>query len=447
MEKHIKSNQESSAMDNYIMPPLSLLNEADDSAPAINQKELEENKNLILKILSGYGIDIDKIEVTPGPSFSLYEIIPLPNVRMSEIKIINDQSKCGFGSAVAFISDSDPETKVLILNNFRNNLNKELGFLPSSYSDVFFDKREKGTLFIEIPNKKFPAIPVRSLLSSEEFQKNDYILPCAIGKNISNETFVFDLSKAPHVIIAGSEDVEKGVNAIITSLLYSKHPSELKFVIIDQKDNYILFNHIGSHYFAKIPHPHNEEAVISYTKEVVRTLNSLCLEMEERYGLLKAAECRNITEYNKKFKSCELQSSEGHRFLPHIVVVIDDIGSLLTIGDDVKSPIMRLVQLARATGIHIIAATHRPYQVSVAFTNKFPARIFFKTDSAFCNTGADKLIGHGDMILRDGSNYIRLQCGFVDNLEIERITKFIGEQSDYSEPYLLPMVHEDNTIE
>ena len=311
----------------------------------------------------------------------------------------------------------------------------------------------KGTIGIEVPNSKPETVSMRSVLSSEKFQNNKFALPCAIGKTISNETYVFDLAKMPHILMAGATGQGKsvGLNAIIASLLYSKHPSELKFVMVDPKKvELTLYNRIERHYLAKLPD--SEDAIITDVRQVVRTLNSLCIEMDQRYDLLKAAECRNIIEYNEKFKSRRLLPTEGHRYLPYIVLVVDEFADLImTAGREVEAPIARLAQLARAIGIHLIIATQRPSVniITGSIKANFPARIAFRVISQVDSktildqSGANQLIGRGDMLLSTGNDLVRLQCAFIDTPEVETVTEFIGEQRGYSEPFLLPEVPED----
>ena len=294
---------------------------------------------------------------------------------------------------------------------------------------------------------------MRSVLSSEKFQNAKYALPCAIGKTISNETYVFDLAKMPHILMAGATGQGKsvGLNAIVASLLYSKHPSELKFVMVDPKKvELTLYNRIERHYLAKLPD--SEDAIITDVRQVVRTLNSLCIEMDQRYDLLKSAECRNIIEYNEKFKARRLLPTEGHRFLPYIVLVVDEFADLImTAGREVEAPIARLAQLARAIGIHLIIATQRPSVniITGSIKANFPARIAFRVISQVDSktildqSGANQLIGRGDMLLSTGNDLVRLQCAFIDTPEVEKVTDFIGAQRGYPEPFLLPEVPEE----
>jgi len=408
----------------FIMPPLDLLNDVSNSTPEINPEELEENKNRIVETLGNYGIAIDKIMATIGPTVTLYEIVPAPGVRISKIKNLEDDIALSLAALGIRI----------------------IAPIPG-----------KGTIGIEVPNKDPQTVSMRSVLSSEKFQKSKYALPCAIGKTITNATYVFDLAKMPHILMAGATGQGKsvGLNAIVASLLYSKHPSELKFVMVDPKKvELTLYKRIERHYLAKLPDA--TDAIITDTKKVVRTLNSLCVEMDTRYDLLKAAECRNIIEYNEKFKARKLLPTEGHRFLPYIVLVVDEFADLImTAGRDVEAPIARLAQLARAIGIHLIIATQRPSVNIITGTIKanFPARIAFRVISVVDSktildqTGANQLIGRGDMLLSTGNDLVRLQCAFIDTPEVEEITKFIGEQHGYPEAFLLPEVPEEGNGE
>ena len=405
----------------FQMPSLDLLNDSSNSTPEINPEELEENKNRIVDTLGNYGIAIDKIMATIGPTVTLYEIVPAPGVRISKIKNLEDDIALSLAALGIRI----------------------IAPIPG-----------KGTIGIEVPNKKPQTVSMRSVLSSEKFQKSKYALPCAIGKTISNETYVFDLAKMPHILMAGATGQGKsvGLNAIVASLLYCKHPSELKFVMVDPKKvELTLYKRNERHYLAKLPD--SEDAIITDTKKVVRTLNSLCVEMDTRYDLLKDAECRNIIEYNEKFKARKLLPTEGHRFLPYIVLVVDEFADLImTAGRDVEAPIARLAQLARAIGIHLIIATQRPSVniITGSIKANFPARIAFRVISIVDSktildqTGANQLIGRGDMLLSTGNDLVRLQCAFIDTPEVEEITQFIGAQRGYPEAFLLPEVPEES---
>ena len=404
----------------YKFPTLDMLNDYGGKKSEINEEELNANKNKIVETLGNYGIAIDKIKATIGPTVTLYEIVPAAGVRISKIKNLEDDIALSLAALGIRI----------------------IAPIPG-----------KGTIGIEVPNSKPETVSMRSVLSSEKFQNSKFALPCAIGKTISNETYVFDLAKMPHILMAGATGQGKsvGLNAIIASLLYCKHPSELKFVMVDPKKvELTLYNRIERHYLAKLPD--SEDAIITDVKKVVRTLNSLCIEMDQRYDLLKAAECRNIIEYNEKFKARKLLPTEGHRFLPYIVLVVDEFADLImTAGREVEAPIARIAQLARAVGIHLIIATQRPSVniITGSIKANFPARIAFRVISQVDSktildqSGANQLIGRGDMLLSTGNDLVRLQCAFIDTPEVEAVTEFIGAQRGYSEPFLLPEVPED----
>ncbi|MBR6928595.1 MAG: DNA translocase FtsK 4TM domain-containing protein [Bacteroidales bacterium] len=404
----------------FKFPTLDMLNDYGDKKSEINEEELNANKNKIVETLGNYGIAIDKIKATIGPTVTLYEIVPAAGIRISKIKNLEDDIALSLAALGIRI----------------------IAPIPG-----------KGTIGIEVPNSKPDTVSMRSVLSSEKFQKAKFALPCAIGKTISNETYVFDLAKMPHILMAGATGQGKsvGLNAIVASLLYCKHPSELKFVMVDPKKvELTLYNRIERHYLAKLPD--SEDAIITDVKKVVRTLNSLCIEMDQRYDLLKAAECRNIIEYNEKFKARKLLPTEGHRYLPYIVLVVDEFADLImTAGRDVEAPIARLAQLARAIGIHLIIATQRPSVniITGSIKANFPARIAFRVISAVDSktildqSGANQLIGRGDMLLSTGNDLVRLQCAFIDTPEVEVITDFIGSQRGYAEPFLLPEVPDE----
>ena len=404
----------------FKFPTLDMLNDYGDKKSEINEEELNANKNKIVETLGNYGIAIDKIKATIGPTVTLYEIVPAAGIRISKIKNLEDDIALSLAALGIRI----------------------IAPIPG-----------KGTIGIEVPNSKPDTVSMRSVLSSEKFQKAKFALPCAIGKTISNETYVFDLAKMPHILMAGATGQGKsvGLNAIVASLLYSKHPSELKFVMVDPKKvELTLYNRIERHYLAKLPD--SEDAIITDVKKVVRTLNSLCIEMDQRYDLLKAAECRNIIEYNEKFKARKLLPTEGHRYLPYIVLVVDEFADLImTAGREVEAPIARLAQLARAIGIHLIIATQRPSVniITGSIKANFPARIAFRVISAVDSktildqSGANQLIGRGDMLLSTGNDLVRLQCAFIDTPEVEVITDFIGSQRGYAEPFLLPEVPDE----
>ena len=404
----------------YKFPTLDLLKDYGDKRAQVSDEELEANKNKIVETLGNYGIQIDKIKATIGPTVTLYEIVPAAGVRISKIKNLEDDIALSLAALGIRI----------------------IAPIPG-----------KGTIGIEVPNKKPETVSMKSVLASEKFQNNKFALPCAIGKTISNETYVFDLAKMPHILMAGATGQGKsvGLNAIIASLLFSKHPSDLKFIMVDPKKvELTLYNRIERHYLAKLPD--SEDAIITDVKQVVRTLNSLCIEMDQRYDLLKAAQCRNIIEYNEKFKSRRLLPTEGHRYLPYIVLVVDEFADLImTAGRDVEGPIARLAQLARAIGIHLIIATQRPSVniITGSIKANFPARIAFRVISAVDSktildqSGANQLVGRGDMLLSTGNDMVRLQCAFIDTPEVEEVTSFIGEQHGFSEPFLLPEVPDE----
>ena len=404
----------------YKFPTLDMLNDYGGKKSEIDEEELNANKNKIVETLGNYGIAIDKIKATIGPTVTLYEIVPAAGIRISKIKNLEDDIALSLAALGIRI----------------------IAPIPG-----------KGTIGIEVPNSKPETVSMRSVLASEKFQNNKFALPCAIGKTISNETYVFDLAKMPHILMAGATGQGKsvGLNAIIASLLYSKHPSELKFVMVDPKKvELTLYNRIERHYLAKLPD--SEDAIITDVRLVVRTLNSLCIEMDQRYDLLKAAECRNIIEYNEKFKARKLLPTEGHRFLPYIVLIVDEFADLImTAGREVEAPIARIAQLARAVGIHLIIATQRPSVniITGSIKANFPARIAFRVISQVDSktildqSGANQLIGRGDMLLSTGNDLVRLQCAFIDTPEVEAVTEFIGNQRGYAEPFLLPEVPEE----
>ncbi len=402
---------------NYSFPPIDLLKDynAHGGGITINQEELEENKNRIVDTLKNYKIDIAQIKATVGPTVTLYEIIPEAGVRISRIKSLEDDIALSLAALGIRI----------------------IAPIPG-----------KGTIGIEVPNKNATIVSMRSVMSSPKFQKAEMELPMALGKTISNETYVVDLAKMPHLLMAGATGQGKsvGLNAILTSLLYSKHPAEVKFILVDPKKvELTLFNKIERHYLAKLPD--SEEAIITDNTKVIHTLNSLCIEMDNRYELLKDAMVRNIKEYNAKFKARKLNPENGHKFLPYIVLVVDEFADLImTAGKEVEAPIARLAQLARAIGIHLIIATQRPSVnvITGIIKANFPARIAFRVTSKIDSRtildsqGADQLIGKGDMLFTQGSTLVRLQCAFVDTPEVERITDYIGSQKAYPEAHLLP---------
>jgi len=406
----------------FMLPGINLLDEYGAGTISVTKDELEANKNRIVSTLGNYGIQIDKIKATIGPTVTLYEIIPAPGVRISKIKNLEDDIALSLSALGIRI----------------------IAPIPG-----------KGTIGIEVPNQKPAIVGMKSLIASEKFNSNTYDLPFAIGKTISNEEFIADLTKMPHILMAGATGQGKsvGLNAIITSLLYKKHPSELKFVMVDPKKvELTLFSKIERHYLAKLPD--SEEAIITDTRKVVRTLNSLNIEMDSRYDLLKDAQVRNIKEYNTKFIARKLNPLNGHKFMPYIVVVIDEFADLiLTAGKEVEHPITRLAQLARAIGIHLVIATQRPSVNIITGTIKanFPARIAFRVISKIDSRtildtgGADQLIGRGDLLMSQGGDMIRLQCAFIDLHEVERVTDFIGSQRGYPSAYPLPEFNEEET--
>lgn len=399
----------------YQYPTLDLLKDYGTGKITINQQELEANKNRIVDTLRNYNIEIEHIKATIGPTVTLYEIIPKPGVRISKIKNLEDDIALSLAALGIRI----------------------IAPMPG-----------KGTIGIEVPNSSPEMVSMRSVLATEKFQQTDMDLPIALGKTISNEVFIADLAKMPHLLVAGATGQGKsvGINAILTSLLYKKHPSELKFVMVDPKKVELsLFKKIERHFLAKLPG--DDDAIITDTKKVINTLNSLCIEMDQRYDLLKNAHVRNLKEYNVKFVNRRLNPEEGHRFLPFIVLVVDEFADLMmTAGKEVETPIARLAQLARAVGIHLVIATQRPSVNIITGTIKanFPARLAFrvlsKVDSRTIldSGGADQLIGRGDMLLSTGSDLIRIQCAFVDTPEVDRISEFIGEQRGYPSAFILP---------
>jgi S-DNA-T family DNA segregation ATPase FtsK/SpoIIIE len=402
-------------LSNYKMPSVDLLKEYTSVGITINQEELEQNKNKILETLKNYGIGISQIKATVGPTVTLYEIIPEAGVRISKIKNLEDDIALSLAALGIRI----------------------IAPIPG-----------KGTIGIEVPNANPTLVSMKSVISSAKFQQSEMELPIALGKTISNETFVFDLAKMPHLLMAGATGQGKsvGLNAVLTSLLYKKHPAEVKFVLVDPKKvELTLFNKIERHYLAKLPD--TEDAIITDNAKVINTLNSLCIEMDNRYNLLKDAMVRNIKEYNDKFKQRKLNPEQGHRFLPYIVLVVDEFADLImTAGKEVETPIARLAQLARAIGIHLIIATQRPSVnvITGMIKANFPARIAFRVTSKIDSRtildsgGADQLIGRGDLLFTQGNEIVRVQCAFVDTPEVDRITEYIGSQKAYPEAYQLP---------
>jgi S-DNA-T family DNA segregation ATPase FtsK/SpoIIIE len=404
-------------LSSYELPPIDLLVDHGTGEVTVTKEELEANKDRIVETLGHYNIAIDKIKATIGPTVTLYEIIPQAGVRISKIKNLEDDIALSLAALGIRI----------------------IAPIPG-----------KGTIGIEVPNSKPQVVGMRAVVASEKFQNSTADLPIVLGKTISNETFVTDLAKMPHLLMAGATGQGKsvGLNAILVSLLYKKHPSQIKFVLVDPKKvELTLFNKIERHFLAKLPG--DSDAIITDTKKVVATLNSLCIEMDDRYELLKEAQVRNIKEYNAKFISRRLSPEKGHRFLPYIVLVVDEFADLImTAGREVETPIARLAQLARAIGIHLIIATQRPSVNIITGTIKanFPARIAFRVTSKIDSRtildtgGADQLIGRGDMLLSTGNELIRIQCAFVDTPEVDKITEFIGNQRGYPEALILPEV-------
>lgn len=402
-------------LSHYKKPTLDLLESYGKGEISVNQEELEMNKNKIVSTLKNYNIEIDRIKATIGPTVTLYEIVPAPGIRISKIKNLEDDIALSLSALGIRI----------------------IAPIPG-----------KGTIGIEVPNQNPDTVSMKTVLSSEKFQHSKMELPIALGKTISNETYVTDLTKMPHLLMAGATGQGKsvGLNVILASILYKKHPAQVKFVLVDPKKvELTLFNKIERHFLAKLPD--SEEAIITDTQKVVNTVNSLCLEMDNRYELLKNAQCRNLKEYNAKFIARRLNPKEGHQFLPYIVLVIDEFADLImTAGKEIETPIARLAQLARAIGIHLIVATQRPSVNIITGTIKanFPARIAFRVTSKIDSRtildagGADQLIGRGDMLLSTGNDMVRLQCAFIDTPEVEKITEYIGSQQAYPTTYELP---------
>jgi S-DNA-T family DNA segregation ATPase FtsK/SpoIIIE len=411
-------------LSNYQFPPIDLLKEYSTGGITINQAELEENKNKIVDTLKNYSIGISQIKATVGPTVTLYEIVPDAGIRISKIKNLEDDIALSLSALGIRI----------------------IAPIPG-----------KGTIGIEVPNNNPTMVSMKSVISSPKFQTAEMELPIALGKTISNETFVVDLAKMPHLLMAGATGQGKsvGLNAVLTSLLYKKHPAEVKFVLVDPKKvELTLFNKIERHYLAKLPD--GGDAIITDNTKVIYTLNSLCIEMDNRYSLLKEAMVRNIKEYNEKFKQRKLNPENGHRFLPYIVLVVDEFADLImTAGKEVETPIARLAQLARAIGIHLIIATQRPSVnvITGMIKANFPARIAFRVTSKIDSRtildsgGADQLIGRGDLLYTQGNEIVRVQCAFVDTPEVDKICDFIGSQKAYPEAYLLPeYIGEENGI-
>ena len=408
-------------LSDYVYPGLDLLNDYGSGIGKINQEELIQNKDRIVKTLKNYGIDIQEIKATVGPTVTLYEIVPAPGIRIARIKNLEDDIALSLAALGIRI----------------------IAPIPG-----------KGTIGIEVPNQHPEIVSLKNIFASEKFQSTQFELPIALGRTISNEVYIADLAKMPHLLMAGATGQGKsvGINAILLSLLYKKHPAELKFVLVDPKKvELTLYNKIERHFLAKLPN--SEEAIITDTKKVIHTLNSLTIEMDNRYALLQDAQVRNIKEYNQKFIKRRLNPNDGHRYLPYIVVVIDEFADLImTAGKEVEGPIARIAQLARAVGIHLVIATQRPSVniITGVIKANFPARIAFKVSSKIDSRtildagGAEQLIGRGDMLFSAGSDLIRLQCAFVDTPEVERVAEFIGLQRGYPSAFLLPEYIDEN---
>ena len=400
---------------NFKNPGIDLLKDYGDGTIKIDQDELETNKNKIVDTLKNYNIGIKQIKATIGPTVTLYEIIPDAGVRISKIKNLEDDIALSLSALGIRI----------------------IAPIPG-----------KGTIGIEVPNKKKSIVSMKSLLSSKKYIESEMELPIAIGKTISNETFIVDLTKMPHLLMAGATGQGKsvGINAILTSILYKKHPAEVKFVLVDPKKIELsIYNKIERHYLAKLPE--SEDAIIIENDKVINTLNSLCREMDKRYELLKDAMSRNIKEYNAKFISRKLNPENGHTFLPYVVLVIDEFADLImTAGKEVETPLARLAQLSRAVGIHLIIATQRPSVnvITGLIKANFPARIAFRVTSKIDSRtildtgGAEQLIGRGDLLYSQSNDLTRIQCGFIDTPEVEKLSDFIGSQTGYASAYILP---------
>ena len=402
-------------LENYKFPTLDLLNQYDNDGPNIDMEEQNANKDRIIKVLRSFGIEISSIKASVGPTITLYEITPAEGVRISKIRNLEDDIALSLSALGIRI----------------------IAPIPG-----------KGTIGIEVPNANPHIVPMQSILNSKKFQETTYELPVALGKTITNEVFMVDLAKAPHMLVAGATGQGKsvGLNAIVTSLLYKKHPAELKFVIVDPKKvEFAIYAPIEKHFLAKLPD--GEDAIITDVTKVVQTLNSLCIEMDARYDLLRKAGCRNIKEYNAKFINRQLNPEKGHRFMPYIVIIIDEFGDLImTAGKEVELPICRIAQLARAVGIHAIIATQRPTTNIITGTIKanFPARVAFRVAAMMDSrtildrSGAQQLIGKGDMLYLQGNDPVRVQCAFVDTPEVEKVANYISKQQGYPTAFMLP---------
>ena len=412
-------------LENYRYPTLDLLKKYDnDGSPTVDMAEQNANKNRIVEVLRNFSVEISSIKATVGPTITLYEITPAQGVRISKIRNLEDDIALSLSALGIRI----------------------IAPIPG-----------KGTIGIEVPNAKPNIVSMESILNSKKFQESTMELPCAIGKTITNEVFMFDLAKIPHLLVAGATGQGKsvGLNAIITSLLYKKHPAELKIVLIDPKKvEFSIYSPIANHFLAMVPETDDDaEPIITDVTKVVRTLNSLCKEMDTRYDLLKLAGARNIKEYNRKFIARQLNPENGHRYMPYIVVIIDEFGDLImTAGKEIELPIARIAQLARAVGIHMVIATQRPTTTIITGNIKanFPGRIAFKVSAMIDSKtildrpGANQLIGRGDMLFLNGNEPVRVQCAFVDTPEVERINEFISRQQGYTSPFELPEPDTDN---
>jgi S-DNA-T family DNA segregation ATPase FtsK/SpoIIIE len=411
-------------LSNYRLPPIELLTDYKSENSVVSEEELIGNKNNIVETLGNYKIQIDKIKATIGPTVTLYEIVPAPGVRISKIKNLEDDIALSLSAhGIRIIAP-----------------------IPG-----------RGTIGIEVPNSKPEIVSMRSIIGSRTFQESKFELAIGLGKTISNETFVVDLTKMPHLLIAGATGQGKsvGLNAIITSIIYKKHPSQVKFVLVDPKKVELsLYNKIEKHFLAKLPDA--EEPIITDIRQVVRTLHSLISEMEDRYNLMRSAKVRDIREYNTKFITRRLNPKEGHHYLPYIILIVDEFADLImTAGREIEMPLARLAQLARAIGIHLVIATQRPSVniITGAIKANFPARIAFRVISMMDSRtildspGANQLVGRGDMLISTGSDLLRLQCAFVDTTEIEKITDYVHLQQCYPSAHLLPEVEDDSGIE
>ena len=407
-------------LENYKFPHLNLLDHYDDTDNSIDMEEQNANKDRIIEVLRSFDIEISSIKASVGPTVTLYEITPAQGIRIAKIRNLEDDIALSIAALGIRI----------------------IAPIPG-----------KGTIGIEVPNAKPRIVPMQAILNSKKFQETTMELPIALGKTITNEVYMVDLAKAPHMLIAGATGQGKsvGLNAIVTSLLYKKHPAELKFVIVDPKKvEFSVYAPIEKHFLAKLPD--GDDAIITDVTKVVQTLNSLCVEMDTRYDLLKKAGCRNVKEYNAKFIERKLNPEKGHHFMPYIVIIIDEFGDLImTAGKEVELPICRIAQLARAVGIHAIIATQRPTTNIITGTIKanFPARVAFRVAAMMDSrtildrSGAQQLIGKGDMLYLQGNDPVRVQCAFVDTPEVERIANYISKQQGYPTAFELPEVESE----